>query len=215
MICGGTDAPLSHSPAAEMAQVGMLSERKQRTRTRQPAVRPRERDNGLLAEGAGVIVLERLDHALDRGAAPYAEILGAHSCRDPEGGKSGSGLVNTMRSAMEHACCRECEVDYISAWGCGDPLLDQVETASIKQVFGARAYDIAVGSIKAVTGNPLAAAGSMQVITSALSLRHGLLPPTRQLRAPRSRLRFRLHPGQGSSDSPKTHFAQRARHGRQ
>ena len=177
VICGGTDAPLSRAPAAEINRIGMLS-----TRNNEPerASRPfdRERDNGLLAEGAGVVLLECMDHALDRGAVPYAELLGAYSCVDSADGGAANGLVEAMRGAMENACCRKHEVDYISAWGCGDPLVDRIETASIKEIFGERAYDIAVGSIKGVTGNPLAAAGPMQVITSALSLRHGLLPPT-------------------------------------
>ena len=94
MICGGTDAPLSRSPTAEIIQAGMCS-----TRNDEPerASRPfdRERDNGLLAEGAGVIIIERLDLALERGANPYAEIYGAHTCRDPDGGESGSGLAQT------------------------------------------------------------------------------------------------------------------------
>ncbi len=177
MICGGTDAPLSRSPAAEFIQAGMCS-----TRNDEPerASRPfdRERDNGLLAEGAGVVILERLDDALDRDATPYAELLGEHSCRDPEGGGPGSGLVQTMQLAMRNARCRETDVDYISAWGCGDPKVDQIETNSIKQVFGERAYDIAISSIKAVIGNPLAAAGALQMVAAAMSLRHGLLPPT-------------------------------------
>ena len=177
MICGGTDAPLSRSPAAEFIQAGMCS-----TRNDEPAraSRPfdRERDNGLLAEGAGVLVLERLDDALDREVVPYAEVLGEHSCRDPEGGGPGSGLVQTMRMAMRNASCQETDVDYISAWGCGDPKVDQIETSSIKQVFGERAYDIAVSSIKAVIGNPLAAGGALQLVACAMSLRHSLLPPT-------------------------------------
>ena len=177
MICGGADAPISRNPAAEIIQAGMCS-----TRNDEPerASRPfdRERDNGLLAEGAGVILLERLDYALDRGATPYAEILGEHSCRDPEGGGPGTGLVRTMRTAMQNGRCRETDVDYVSAWGCGDPKVDRIETASIKEVFGDRAYDIAIGSIKGVTGNPLAAAGALQLVAASLSLRHGLLPPT-------------------------------------
>ena len=177
VICGGTDAPLARTPAAHMAQAGMLSSRNDEP---ERASRPfdRERDNGLLAEGAGVVILESMDFALDRGATPYAEITGSHSSRDLAGGGSGSGLAESMRHAMRNARCAENEVDYISAWGCGDPTVDRVETACIKEVFKERAYDIAVGSIKAVTGNPLAAAGALQLIAAALSLRHSLLPPT-------------------------------------
>ncbi len=177
VICGGTDAPLGRSPMTECVQFGMCS-----TRNNEPAraSRPfdRERDNGLMAEGAGVVILERLDMALDRGARPYAEIVGDYTCRDPAGTPPGTGLTDTIRMAMQNARCSENEIDYVSAWGCGDPVLDRMETLSIKQVFGERAYELAVSSIKAVTGNPLGAAGPLQLVTCALAFRHGLLPPT-------------------------------------
>lgn len=177
VVCGGTDAPLSRVGASALIQAGICS-----TRNDEPerASRPfdRERDNGLLAEGAGIVVLERLDSALDRGAPIYAEWLGDHACRDPENTGAGTGLNTTMRMAMQNARCTLADVGYISAWGCGDPLIDRLETAAIKEVFGARAYDLAVSSIKGVTGNPLGAAGALQLIAAALSLRHSLLPPT-------------------------------------
>ena len=83
-----------------------------------------------------------------------------------------------MQNALHNARCRDKEIDYISAWGCGDPIIDRLETTAIKEVFGSRAYDLAVSSIKAVTGNPLGAAGALQVVAAAMSFRHGLLPPT-------------------------------------
>lgn len=177
MICGGTDAPLDYSPATEMISAGMCSYRNDEPAR---ASRPfdRERDNGLLAEGAGVVVIERLDAALDRGATIYAEILGDHTCSDPEGSLPGTGWPHTMRTAMQNALCDPMQVDYVSAWGCGDPLLDRMETQAIKEVFGGHAYDLAVSSIKAVTGNPLGAAGPLQLAASAMALRQGLLPPT-------------------------------------
>ena len=177
MICGGTDAPLDHSPATEMIAAGMCSFRNDEP---ERASRPfdRERDNGLLAEGAGVVILERLDMALDRGATIYAEILGDHSCSDQDGTPPGSGWPQTIRTALQNALCDPSLVDYVSAWGCGDPLLDRMETQALKEVFGSRAHDLAVSSIKAVTGNPLGAAGPLQLAASAMSIRHGLLPPT-------------------------------------
>ncbi len=177
MICGGTDAPLEHSPATEIIAAGMCSFRNDEP---ERASRPfdRERDNGLLAEGAAIVILERLDTALDRGATIYAELLGDHTCRDPEGMPPGTGWARTIRAALQNARCDPALVDYISAWGCGDPLLDRMETQAIKEVFGERAFDLAVSSIKAVTGNPLGAAGPLQLATAAMSLRHGILPPT-------------------------------------
>jgi 3-oxoacyl-[acyl-carrier-protein] synthase II len=176
VICGGTDA-LSMCPAAELIQAGLCS-----TRNEEPAraSRPfdRERENGLMAEGAGVIVLESFEAAAARKAEPYAELIGDHACRDPEGSASGGGLAQTMQTALDNAGCAPENVDYISAWGCGDPDFDRMETEAIKQVFGAHAYRLAVSSIKAVVGNPLGAAAALQVIAGAMSLRHHLLPPT-------------------------------------
>ena len=177
MICGGTDAPLEHSPATEIIAAGMCSSRNDEP---ERASRPfdRERDNGLLAEGAAIVILERLDLAVERGATIYAEILGDHTCRDPEGSPPGTGWVRTIRSALQNARCDPGLIDYVSAWGCGDPLLDRIETQAIKEVFGERAYDLAVSSVKAVTGNPLGAAGTLQLVAAAMSLRYGILPPT-------------------------------------
>jgi 3-oxoacyl-[acyl-carrier-protein] synthase II len=177
MICGGTDAPLSRTPAAEFQLAGMCS-----TRNAEPgrASRPfdRERDNGLLAEGAGIVVLETLEHALARGARPYAEILGYATCRDPAGAPAAAGLSDAMRGALENAGCAQDGVECVCAWGSGDPVIDREETRAIKAVFGARAYDLAIHSIKAVTGNPLAAAGALQMVSSAMAFRCGLVPPT-------------------------------------
>ncbi len=177
VVCGGTDAPLGRTPMTECVQFGMCS-----TRNDEPerASRPfdRERDNGLMAEGAGIVVLESLDSALERGARPYAEIVGSHTCRDPAGTPAGAGMAQTIRMALKNARCPETVIDYISAWGCGDPTLDRMETRAIKEVFGDHAYNLAVSSIKAVTGNPLGAAGPLQLVTCALAFRHGLLPPT-------------------------------------
>ena len=177
VVCGGTDAPLSRMPAAEISQAGLMSRRNDEP---ERASRPfdRERDNGLLAEGAGIVILEERDAALTRGVAGYAEILGSHTCRDLRGAMPGTGLALSMRSALDNAGCGEAQIDYISAWGCGDPNVDRYETESVKEIFGARAYSIAVGSIKAVTGNPFAAAGALQLIAGSLSFQHDVIPPT-------------------------------------
>ena len=177
VICGGTDSPLSRTGGSVLIQAGICSSRNDEP---ERASRPfdRERDNGLMAEGAAVVVLERRDLVLDRGGDYYAEWLGDHTIRDAQDGLSGNGLGSAMSGALQNALCALGDIDYISAWGCGDPLIDQVETQAIKEVFGERAYDIAVSSIKAVTGNPLAAGGALQMVAGALTLHHRLLPPT-------------------------------------
>ena len=177
VICGGTDAPLSVTPAAELVQAGVcMSRNADPSRASRPF--DRERDNGLMAEGAGVVVLESMDAAMERQARWYGEITGDHTCRDPEGGSTGSGLGVTMQTALDNARCSACDVDYVSAWGCGNPELDRAETNAIKDVFGSHAHILAVSSIKGVIGNPLGAAGALQMVAGAMSLRHGLLPPT-------------------------------------
>jgi 3-oxoacyl-[acyl-carrier-protein] synthase II len=177
VVCGGTESTLGKMISSLFGQAGMMSRRNDEP---ERASRPfdRERDTGVLAEGAGVLVIEELSAVEARGGRAYAEILGDHTCRDAENGFHGIGLATTMRTAMENANCNPAMVDYISAWGCGDPMVDRYETQSIKEVYGERAFDIAVGSIKGVTGNPLAAAGALQLVASSLVFRHGLLPPT-------------------------------------
>lgn len=177
VICGGTDAPISMTPWAEFTLLGMNSHRNDDPGN---AVRPfdRDSDTGLISEGAGVVILEDRESALSRQARPYLEILGAHASIDPESNPIGSGLELTMRGSLQNAVCQPEEIDFISAWGCGQPKMDRTETRLIKKVFGNHAYDLAVASIKAVVGNPLSAAGPLQIIAVALSHRHGIIPPT-------------------------------------
>ena len=183
IICGGTDAPTSITPMAEFSTAGLSSRRNEEP---ERASRPfdRERDSGLIAEGAGIVVLESLEDAEDRGAAIYAEVLGGHACLDPAKNRPGSGLETTMRTAMANASVSPEHIDYISAWGAGHPVLDRYETEAIKNVFGGHAHQIAVSSIKGVIGNPLGAAGALQVVALCLGYRQSLLPPTANLEHP-------------------------------
>ena len=177
VICGGTDAPISRTPWAEFTAAGLNATRNEEPRR---AVRPfdRERETGLLGEGSGIVILEEESFARDRGARCYMEIAGEHAYVDPQKERPCGGMATTMRCAMQNASCDPQEVDFISAWGPGHPVLDRIETESIKEVFGARAYDIPVCSIKGVIGSPLGAAGALQTVAVALSYRHHLLPPT-------------------------------------
>jgi len=176
-ICGGADAPISMTPMAEFAACGMLS-----THNHEPlrGGRPfdRERSGGVIAEGAGIVILESLDSALARGARIYVEIKGYETSMDPTEDQSATGLEFTMQAALAHGACSHEKVDYISAWGPGDPLFDLRETSAIKNVFGRRAYEIAISSIKGVVGNALGAAGALQMVTVACCHRHRTIPPT-------------------------------------
>ena len=176
-IAGGADAPITPLAIASFTAAGLSS-----IRNHEPerASRPfdRERDSGVISEGAGVLVMENLHRALARGVEPYCEITGYGFQMDSDPSWPGSGLEDTMLAALANANCEPQDIDYICAYGPGHPLFDRVELATIKRVFGQYLRTVPITSVKGVTGNPLAAAGPMQLIASALSLKAGLIPQT-------------------------------------
>ena len=176
-IAGGTDAPITPLAMACFTSAGLSS---RRNGNPERAGRPfdQESDAGVISEGAGVFVLENLERAEARGVRAYLEISGYGKQRDVDPGKPASGLEFSMKSALANAGRTPDEVDYISAYGPGHPVLDAVEVEMIKKVFGDRAYSIPVTSIKGVTGNALAAGGPFQVAASALTIRDQLVAPT-------------------------------------
>lgn len=182
-IAGGADAPITPLAMASFIASGLSSERNSEPET---ASRPFDlsRDSGVISEGAGILVLENRERAEARGARCYAEISGYGTQRDMDVHKPASGLEFSMELALANARQSADEIDYISAYGPGHPLLDAVEVELIKRVFGRRAYWLPVSSIKGVTGNPLAAGGPFQVITCALSIRDQILPPTANYEIP-------------------------------
>ena len=177
-IAGGTDAPITPLSFASFSAAGLASSRNDSPET---ASRPfdRERDTGVISEGAGVVVLENLEHALARGATPYMLLSGYSVQRDPSRAPApATGLGMTMEQAMNNAGKRPTDIDYICAHGPSHPTLDLVETTMIKQALSRRAYAIPVSSIKGVLGNPLSAAGPLQVAACGLALRAQQVPPT-------------------------------------
>ena len=176
-IAGGADAPVTPLAMASFTATGLSSFRNDEPET---ASRPFDltRDSGVISEGAGVFVLEDYERALARGATPYLEVSGYAKQRDLTPDDPASGLELSMRLALANAGRTPCDIDYTSAYGPGHPILDAIETDIIKRVFGARAYQVPVSSIKAVTGNPLAAGGPFQVIACALSVRDRMIVPT-------------------------------------
>ena len=175
-VVGGSDAPLSDAMSTVIAAAGMTSRRPEGSSAGRPF--DREREGGVLGEGAGIVVLEDMETALARGARVYAEIVAASSCPDHDRSRPMSGLEVSMREAMEHAGRQPKDIDFVSAWGCGDPVIDLCETNAIKAVMGDNAYRVAVSSIKGAIGIPLGAAGALQLVTTALSHRHHVLLPT-------------------------------------
>ncbi len=182
-ITGGSDGAITRYVFECMSQGRKLSTRNDDPRH---ASRPfdRRRDGGVAGEGAGIVILENLEHALARGVRPYAEIAGYGSWADPCNSEEGGGMGRAMQLALTNAGRRVEEVDHINAHGPGDPHMDALEARMIKQLFGRRAHQIPVTSIKGATGNPMGAGGVLQTIAAALSLRHGVVPPTANFEEP-------------------------------
>ena len=180
-IAGGTECIITPLELQVFGLLGVLSRRNDRPAE---ASRPFDarRDGFVMGEGAGVLILERLDRALARGAPILAELAGyGTSCdayRLTDEAPDGRGAVLAMTRALEDAGVNPRMVDYINAHGTATPMNDRVETAAIKAVFGERAYAIPVSSTKSMVGHAISAAGAIELITSVLAIQEQLLPPT-------------------------------------
>jgi 3-oxoacyl-[acyl-carrier-protein] synthase II len=181
VLCGGTEAPIT-----ELAFAGFCSMKAMSTEKEKPeeACRPfdKRRSGFVMGEGAGVLVLESLEHAEARGARIYAELAGYGSTADayhittPIPG--GTGAARAMKIALDDASLNPQEVDYINAHGTGTGPNDSTETAAIKTVFGSNASKLAISSTKSMTGHLMGAAGAIEAIICALAINRGAIPPT-------------------------------------
>ncbi len=187
MIAGGSEAAICAMGVGGFAAMRALS-----TRNDEPtrASRPfdKDRDGFVLGEGAGVVILEELEHARRRGAPIYAEMVGYgmsgdafHVTGQPE---NGDGAYRVMRAALGSAGVEPEVVDYINAHGTSTPINDPTETRAVKRVFGDHAYKLAMSSTKSMTGHLLGAAGGLEAGISALVVHHQMLPPTINLESP-------------------------------
>ena len=183
-LTGGADAPVNPLAMAFLAKGGLVSVHPMTNPATASRPFDRDRDCGVIAEGAGVVVMETVECALARGVRPYVEILGYSTHMDTDLRMPGSGLEVTMREALANAGLLPQAIRYISAHGPGHPVMDRVETEAIKRVFGPCAAQIPISSIKGVTGNPLAAGGALQLIACCLAARYGIIPPTSNLEHP-------------------------------
>jgi 3-oxoacyl-[acyl-carrier-protein] synthase II len=180
-IAGGTESVITPLAVGGFAVMRALS-----TRNDEPerASRPwdRDRDGFVMGEGAGLVVLEEMEAAKKRGARIYAELVGyglsgdAYHIAAPS--EDGDGPARVMKNALADAGIGPEQVGYINAHGTSTPMGDKVETIAIKMVFGEHAYKVAVSSTKSSTGHLLGAAGGLETGIVALSLHHGVLPPT-------------------------------------
>jgi 3-oxoacyl-[acyl-carrier-protein] synthase II len=181
MICGGTEACITPLCIAGFTSMKALS-----TRNASPekASRPfdRDRDGFVMGEGAGVLILEEREHAINRGAKIYAELIGyglnsdAYHITSPS--PNGEGAAKCMGYALKDAGIRPDEVDYINAHGTSTKYGDELETSAIKNVFGAHAYKLCVSSTKSMIGHLLGASGGVEAGICALSIYNRLVPPT-------------------------------------
>jgi len=186
MISGGAEAPLT-----EMSFAGFTANKALSTNPDpKTASRPfdQDRDGFVMGEGAGIVVLEELEHALARGAKIYAEIVGYgatgdayHITAPAPGGEGGS---RAMRMAVEGSGLSVDDIDYINAHGTSTPYNDKFETLAIKEVFGEHAKKLAISSTKSMTGHLLGAAGGVEAIFSVLAIKEGIIPPTINLQTP-------------------------------
>lgn len=176
-IAGGADAPVTPLAMASLASAGLSS---YANSAPAQASRPYDAtcDSGVISEGAGVIIVENLEHAIGRGARAHLEITGYAAQMDHDADDPFAGLEYSMLLALANAGRTVREIDYICSYGPGHPVLDAAEVRMIHRVFGSFAHRVPVSSIKGVTGNPLAAAGPLQVISSALAFKHNAIPPT-------------------------------------
>ncbi len=187
MIAGGAEAAISPLGLGGFSAARALS-----TRNNEPekASRPwdRDRDGFVLAEGAGILVLEEREFALRRGARIYAELAGygmsadAYHMTQPASG--GEGAARCMRAALRNAGLPAEAVDYINAHGTSTVQGDLAETEAVKSVFGPHAYQLAMSSTKSMTGHLLGAAGGIEAVFTILALHHGIMPPTINLDTP-------------------------------
>jgi len=181
MICGGTEAAVTHLSVAGFAAARALS-----TRNDDPlhACRPfdRDRDGFVMGEGVGVLILEELEYALNRGARIYGEMVGygmtcdAYHMTSPV--PDGEGATRAIRLALKDAGLKPEDIDYINAHGTSTPANDSTETTAIKNALGESARKVAISSTKSMTGHLLGGSGGIEAVATVMAIAHDHIPPT-------------------------------------
>ena len=181
MIAGAAEAPIVPLTLGSFCLIGALSKRNEDpTRASRPF--DKERDGFVMAEGAGVLILENLEHALRRNAPIYAEILGYGTTNDGyhmvQPLPTGEQAKKAIELALQEAKIKPIEINHVNAHGSSTPLNDKIETKIIKQVFGEYAYNIPITANKSMTGHALGAGGAIELVATVLTIKNQFIPPT-------------------------------------
>ncbi|MBE1236882.1 beta-ketoacyl-ACP synthase II [Phaeovibrio sulfidiphilus] len=188
MVAGGAEAPLCRLGMAGFASARALSTHFNDTPTEASRPWDKDRDGFVMSEGAGVVILEELEHAKKRGAKIYAEVLGyglsgdANHITAPS--PDGAGACRAMTGALRNSRVNADQVDYINAHGTSTPAGDEVEVKAVKRLFGDHAMKLSMSSTKSAVGHLLGAAGAVEAIYTIQAMRNSLIPPTLNLHEP-------------------------------
>ena len=201
IAAGAGEAPFAPVCFSGFANMTALSTRNENDRSSTPF--DKERDGFVMGEGAGIVIVEELQHALDRGATIYAEVVGygttcdAYHITSPD--PEGTGAAASMANAIAEAGISPAEISYINAHGTGTPYNDLFETRAIKRTFGDAAYKIPISSTKSMTGHLLGAAGVIEAIICTKAINDSFIPPTINYRVPDEELDLDYVPNVGRS----------------